>query len=475
MVSSLRSRLWLTYAMLILGVLCIVGMFLVWFLLRDPTRLTGQRLQETAATIQERHELEKFSDQQLASAVRRADRISGFRILVLGADGLLLADSRARLVAPPPPFPQLPSGWQSMPTLQFRDERNQTWLYTMRPLANGRVLVVAAPANRLSLRQVIGQDYIPSLFLGGLAALLLALLLAFWVERWIVAPLRRITTAAQAISAGQHQLIPLEGPAEVQALAQAFNEMSARVHASHQSQRDFVANVSHELKTPLTSIQGFAQAILDGAAATPEALHQAATIIHTEAGRMYRLVLDLLELARLDSGIAEFKRAPVDLAALLNTVSDMFAVQAQKAQLRLRLDLEPLPAFTGDEDRLQQVFVNLLDNALKHTPPGGEVTIKAQASSRQIEIAVSDNGPGIPPDEIPRLFERFYQVDKSRNRGGGHGVGLGLAIAREIVLAHRGTISVANNPLAGCTFTVTLPLPQPDDSTVARKRPSRKL
>ncbi len=470
MFASLRSRLWLTYFLLIMGVLCIVGSFLVWFLLSNPAQATSLRLHEVAATILKRNGLEKITADELPAAVRRADRLTGMRIIVLAADGRILADSRAAIAAVPPKFPDFPSGWQISVTLEFRDSKNQTWLYTARPLLNGNILVVAGQGSQIPLRQIIRRDYLPSLVIGGVAALLLALFLAFWFERWVVSPLQRITTAAKAVSAGQHQPIPLKGPSEVQTLARVFNEMSERVRASAQSQRDFVANVSHELKTPLTSIQGFAQAILDGTASTPDALQQAAGIIHSEAGRMTRLVLDLLDLARMDSGLFEFKRAPVDLAGLLTDVTDKFAVQAHAAQVSLRLATAPLPSFIGDEDRLNQVFTNLLDNAIKHTPTGGQVALRAQAINSQVEIAVSDSGPGIPSDEIPRLFERFYQVDKSRRGGGGHGVGLGLAIAREIVAAHHGTLIARNNPDAGSTFVVTLPVARPDDSTLAKRR-----
>jgi two-component system sensor histidine kinase ResE len=241
--------------------------------------------------------------------------------------------------------------------------------------------------------------------------------------------------------------------------------MSARLHASQQSQRDFVANVSHELKTPLTSIQGFAQAILDGTASTPEEQQQAAQVVYDESGRMYRMVLDLLELARLDAGTVEFEVGEVDLGLLLQAVVERFAPQSSQAEVELVSAVEGLPPVTGDGDRLAQVFNNLVDNALKHTPPGGQVQLEGKMEGGQVLVSVKDNGPGIPEDELSRIFERFYQLDKSRRGGPTHGSGLGLAIANQIVHAHRGEISVRSIVGVGSEFIVRLPIVQPNLGT----------
>jgi signal transduction histidine kinase len=237
--------------------------------------------------------------------------------------------------------------------------------------------------------------------------------------------------------------------------------MSQRVQASQQSQREFVANVSHELKTPLTSIQGFAQAVLDGAAQTPEALQQAAGVIYNEASRMNRLVMDLLSLARLEAGTADLQSAPVNMDLLLRGVVEKFTPQAQAAQVDLREDIHDVPGLIGDGDRLAQVFTNLVDNAIKFTPPGGQVTVTAQPEDGWVTVRVVDSGPGIAPEDQARIFERFYQVDKSRRGGTGRGVGLGLAIAQQIVLAHHGKIWVESQSGQGSCFMVKLPLAKP--------------
>src|SRR5512145_3354804 len=176
------------------------------------------------------------------------------------------------------------------------------------------------------------------------------------------------------------------GPHEVQDLTRAFNSMIDRVESSQRSQREFVADVSHELKTPLTAIQGFAQAILDDTADTPEARKQAAQIIYNEAGRMHRMALDLLDLAKLDAGTADLKMSAVDMKALLQSIVEKFTPQAQKAGIRLELNTpEQLPVLIGDGDRLAQVFTNLVDNALKFTPANGQVTLSAASAGAEME------------------------------------------------------------------------------------------
>jgi signal transduction histidine kinase len=197
----------------------------------------------------------------------------------------------------------------------------------------------------------------------------------------------------------------------------------------------------------------------------------------------------LLDLARMDAGTLSFERTPLDLGVLLKSVVTKFSPQARQTQVELRLEILPhngdLPALVADSDRLNQVFSNLVDNALKFTPPGGLVTVSARPVDSWIEVEVADSGSGIPPEELERVFERFYQTDKARSGGSRRGVGLGLAIAREIVQAHGGKIRAynrsQNNPPApagdstlatarGSVFVVTLPAVRSNDETFVRKR-----
>jgi two-component system sensor histidine kinase ResE len=252
-------------------------------------------------------------------------------------------------------------------------------------------------------------------------------------------------------------------------VANSFNVMVHQVRTSQQIQRDFLANVSHELKTPLTSIQGFAQALLDGTVADDEAKERAAHVIYDESDRLRRLVEDLLDLARLDAGQIEFVRGAVDLCALLERVIDKLSLPAAKKGVELENTITALPTMVGDGDRLAQVFTNLVDNAIKHTPANGKVILREDISAGWISIHVDDSGAGIPSEDLSRIFERFYQVDKARSGGSGRGVGLGLAISRQIVESHGGRIVAQSSEGRGSRFTVQLPIVQPDDETIILK------
>ncbi|MBL1129873.1 MAG: HAMP domain-containing protein, partial [Chloroflexi bacterium] len=288
-----------------------------------------------------------------------------------------------------------------------------------------------------------------------------AALLGGWIARSVVRPLQKLAGAAEAIAAGDYaQQLPLQGPEEVQRVAASFNTMSTEVTKTRNAQRDFVANVSHDLKTPITSIRGWSQALLDGTAVTTGDQQQAAGVIYTESERMERMVNGLLDLARIESGQLILQHAPVDLQALLQYLYQSFLPRAQEHQVMLTL-AAPMPlTIWGDHDRLVQVMSNLLDNALAHTPPGGQVQLGlARHGEDVVDMWVQDSGQGIPPEELSRVFERFYQVEKSRMRGDGRdGSGLGLAIVQELVQLHHGRVLARSEVGKGSQFIVRLPL-----------------
>ncbi len=251
---------------------------------------------------------------------------------------------------------------------------------------------------------------------------------------------------------------------ELRALAESFNQMAARVQRSQQAQRDFVANVSHDLKTPLTSIQGYSQALLDGTAATTASRERAAVVINQEAQRLGRLVEEVIDLARIDSGRLQLRPEPVDLAALIDELVELLEPRSAAAAITVTVQVPAggLPRLNADPDRLRRVLTNLLDNALAYTPPGGAVAITATPYPREgaapvgIEVAVTDSGPGIAAEDLERIFERFYRVDKARTAG--NGSGLGLAIVKEIVEAHGGVVGVESTPGQGSRFWLRLPV-----------------
>ncbi|MBW8010899.1 MAG: HAMP domain-containing histidine kinase [Chloroflexi bacterium] len=471
MFKTLRSRLWLTYALVIGVVLGVVGLAIFVYLFRNPpsVRFARARLAEAASEIRSnRWPLDQ--PDRLVEPFRQFSETSGVRLILLAADGSTVIDSAGE------ENPQIPGlrlntfGSNQFPIQEFRDDNGKRWLYTGFTSQAGYSLVLAMQRPRGVLLSVLADELFRPLFQAGLLAMLLSLVFAFLISRWVAAPLQRMAAAARVMEAGEHRSIKIDGPYEVRSLARAFNEMTSQMHASQKSQRDFVANVSHELKTPLTSIQGFAQAILDGTAENPETLQQAARVIYDESGRMHRMVVDLLDLARLDAGTANMQRAALDLSELLFGVTRKFTPQSQEAKVDLRTEIESLPGFIGDGDRLAQVFTNLIDNALKHTPPGGRVTVAARQVGDQVEVSVEDTGSGIQADELSRIFERFYQLDKSRRGGTERSIGLGLTIAREIIHSHGGEIYAQSEPGKGSNFVVRMPVAQPDDTTLVTER-----
>lgn len=228
--------------------------------------------------------------------------------------------------------------------------------------------------------------------------------------------------------------------------------------------KDFVANVSHEIRTPLSMLQGYSEALLDDIVSSPEERQELVQVIHDESLRMGRLVKDLLDLARMEAGHIELNRDHVQVDQLLQRVYRKFSVLAKERDIKLTMDIpfEPMVLDHADEDRLEQVLTNLLDNAFRHTGPGLEVRLSAEHTMTEkgkfLILKVADKGQGIPSEDVPFIFERFYKADKARTRGTNGGTGLGLAIVKNIVESHLATISVHSILGQGTTFTLTFPV-----------------
>jgi len=223
-----------------------------------------------------------------------------------------------------------------------------------------------------------------------------------------------------------------------------------------QVRKDFVANVSHELRTPLTAIKGYVEALRDDPKVDLQQRQRFLEIIETHADRLNLIITDLLLLSKIESGQIPMKQEPVELAPLFDRTLALLSHHINRKQHKIVLNVSPaLPSVLGDEERLGQVFLNLLDNAIKYTPDQGTITIAAGEKEGTIEINIEDTGIGIPPKDLPRIFERFYRVDKARSRELG-GTGLGLAIVKHLVEAHRGTVLVESSG-KGSRFTITLP------------------
>ncbi len=225
---------------------------------------------------------------------------------------------------------------------------------------------------------------------------------------------------------------------------------------------EFVANVSHELRTPLTSIRGFAETLLDGAAEDPKVARQFLEIINHETTRLSRLIDELLNLSRIEDPKFVLNRQHVEIGDLIKRTAEMFKHRAKEKNVALKIEIaDDLPAIQGDPDMIRQVFINLIDNAFNYTEPGGQIRVGAVFEHGELKVDVQDNGMGISPENLSRLFERFYRVDKARSRELG-GTGLGLAIVKHIIDVHQGKVQVESKIGKGSTFSFSLPLGGPD-------------
>lgn len=310
------------------------------------------------------------------------------------------------------------------------------------------------------------QEYLSgfngALWLGGLGAALVALGLAVFSARRITRPLRRLAEASARIAGGDlTQRVEVPSKDELGELASSFNSMAEALARNEEARRHMVTDIAHELRTPLTVLQGNLEGMLDGV--VPLSKDTVATL-HQETHLLSRLISDLRELSLAESGRLELHRVPTDLPALVKQAANKMVSQARAKDISLDTQVPPaLPYVDLDPDRISQILANLLSNALRHTPNGGRIVLTLEeapdGNDRSVRISVADTGSGIPPEDLPYVFDRFYRADRSRSRSTG-GSGLGLAIVKQLVQAHGGRIWVESQPGRGAAFYFTLPVRQ---------------
>jgi signal transduction histidine kinase len=295
-----------------------------------------------------------------------------------------------------------------------------------------------------------------TLLYGALFGAIVALLLGIFLSRTITRPLRELIQATHAISEGNlTQQVSIRSRDELGELAKAFNKMSAQLSRSINSRKQMTADVAHELRTPLSLILGHAEAVHDGVLPPTRENFE---IIREEAARLDHLVDDLRTLSLADAGELSINLQSIDPGQLLHEVANLYQVRAQKKNIALDLDTTaPLSTLEADPGRMTQVLTNILDNAFRHTPKNGTVILSAKQVDNKIEFAIQDSGPGLSPEDITRIFERFYRADPSRQREDG-GSGLGLAIAKSIVQAHNGQLSAESEAGKGLKIKISLQL-----------------
>lgn len=335
-------------------------------------------------------------------------------------------------------------------------------------------LVVLMQQDVLPISASLGDRFFDrvrlALLVGGITALLVAFVFALLLVDGITRPLRRLTHAARRVAAGDFsQRVDVTSPSEAAELAGSFNRMAEALERDKDTRHRLLADIAHELRTPLSVIQGTAQGFLDGVI-PPDQEH--ASVIRDEATLLGKLITDLRDLSLAEAGELRLERKPSDLGELVRQA----AAGVQHRAREQGIDLEAaapagLPSCLLDAERTSQILGNLLDNALRHTPRGGHVALRVrQPEGDRLVVDVEDSGEGISPEHLPHIFERFYRLDSSRTRGGG--TGLGLAIAKQLARAQGGDVTVESTPGQGSVFGVSVPVASPEAGGPASPRHS---
>ena len=335
------------------------------------------------------------------------------------------------------------------------------------PTTSGTTDVSAPPTQEVYAAQEVpieppldrlAASFQNSLLFAGLAAGAGGILIVSLGTRRALAPVRALTTAARSLGSGDlSQRVPTRGRDEVGELGNTFNEMAGALEQMERQRRTMTADIAHELRTPLSNVQGYLEAIMDGVVAPDTVTIET---LHEQTLHLSRLVEDLRLTATAEAGALHLERSPLHVEDVAEETVEAFRTRASERGVHLDLEARPnLPEVTADRTRLHQIVANLLENALTHTPRGGNVTVAVgRAGTGWLRLEVADTGPGIPPDRLPHVFEQFYRVDPSRSRETG-GAGLGLTIVKRLAEAHGGRVSAESEVGRGTRISVELPVP----------------
>lgn len=391
---------------------------------------------------------------EMQAALEQAASLFGRRIVVTNRQGEVVADSHMRRGGPGPG-----------PGAMFGGQNPR-----FRPIHQGEDQVGAVSVGTTLLADVVPEPQFSSLvsamnralLWAGLAAGAGGILVVSLISQRMLVPLRSLNSAARRLGEGNlAERASPSGPSEIGRLATTFNTMAENLEKAEQQRRDLMADVAHELRTPLSNIQGYLEALKDGVL-TPE--NGTIDTIHRQVLHLAGLIEDLRILALTEAGRLSLNREPSALGDVLKTSVDAVRPRAGAKEISLALNAEPgLPPVRIDRRRIAQVMGNLLDNAIFHTPEGGSVDVIAEPAGTSVRVTVADTGIGIPADEVPLVFERLYRVDRSRARATG-GTGLGLTIAKQLVEAHGGAIYAESVEGKGSRFIFELPVDGPETS-----------
>jgi len=379
--------------------------------------------------------------EDVQSVVEDTAHVSGTHIILVAVNGTVMGDSKGKLLG-----------------TNYTDSSDSPLEMFLGAQFLGKVYISSDPEAELYVAPFLrlSTSINRSLLLGGSLAIAIALLLTFVLSRRITSPIGVLAKAARRLGRGDlSQRVQLKGEGEVAALAQAFNSMAADLAHAEQLRRNLVADVAHELRTPISNIQGYLEAIRDRVMKP-----NAATIrsLNEEAALLSRLVNELQELSLAEAGELKLVYQAENITTLIKQAVTPWQPKVAAKEIALSLDLpDNLPLVNIDWQRVNQVLHNLLENAVAYTHKGGTINVAATTQGDWVEVCISDTGEGIPAEDLPNIFERFYRVDKSRARVTG-GSGLGLTIAKRLVEAHGGKITVQSKLGKGSRFSFTLPI-----------------
>jgi signal transduction histidine kinase len=458
---SIRWKLATAYFLLIIFILGLTGLFILHTLEREYLRgreaayLAHANIIATAG-----RDALLYPNRNTYYLIRDFGSRVGARVLVLDRQGKVIIDS-------------LGEGWLEGLVLGHEEVlaalagsgktgahvlgSGERVLYAAVPVLQDKVIVgaVMLVAELDDIYAALGairrQMFFVSLVSGFLAALL-----SLWLAGLLTRPIKGLTGAAQQMAQGRlEQRVPVRGKDELGQLAGAFNDMSSKLAEVDRTRRRFLADASHELKSPLSSIKALAQALLDTDEQNPTVYREFLVDIDTEADRLTRIVENMLQLTRLEEELPVTLEIQ-DIGRLVDNVVTMIQPRAENGGVTLRVDLTPGLWWPVNRDLFTRILINLLDNALRHTPAGGKITLEGSAGKEEMILRVTDTGEGIPPRYLPRIFDRFYRVDQARARSTG-GTGLGLSIVRQAVNRHGGRITAASSLGKGTSFEITFP------------------
>ncbi|HEY33419.1 MAG TPA: HAMP domain-containing protein [Dehalococcoidia bacterium] len=444
MIHSLRFRLVASFTLVIL-----VTIGAVFFFINQATQTEIRKMEERADQVRTNrmegelafYYIQRGSWSGIQPFIEQWGNLYGERIILTDSDGIVVADSEGDLLG----------------MLHDPASPGRSLLPRLYGNAAGTLYIIAESSDSSISSLQITFNAIGLFFIwGGLIAGAIALIMTFFLSRRILAPVRSLTSAARQLGSGDFsQRVNVKDRGELGELADTFNSMASDLERAEQLRRNMVADAAHELRTPLSNIRGQLEAVRDGVL-KPDA--DTIRSLEEEASLLSRLVDDLQELSLVEAGELKLNRQTKDINRLIEQAVTAQQTQAAAKGISVSADLpNKLPSVSIDSHRIGQVLRNLLENAITHTGTGGTISVSARQQEDSIEVAVADTGEGIPSEDLPNIFERFYRVDKSRARATG-GSGLGLTIARRLVEVHGGMIEAYSEPGKGSRFTFTVPM-----------------